>query len=880
MTFDEAKEMVIDYSDTLDENESYYIFGAPEQVVLNNRQHYNNCGIESTLNNLAMAGIVTMTDDLKDQEDVENSFLKNAWTRNLAGDDGEIGVLDEADGGTRPDDYRDLMEYYGVDSRSYYITTKSDEYVYPKENINELAYKISQGYGAILGVCSDVLWNEIQSETGEKQVDHVIAITGVVYDTEDIDPVYNPLTDTYDYVAPVGFYIHDTGAWMTRFISYDDFIAATLCDYVGVEDDPDYEYLSSLKEYDSKLGEYIAKEVPGIFVTVTESPIKMDTFRLNATGDSYANQLWGNSSDNLIKGMAGNDTLYGGAGRDEIYGGSGNDIIIGNDALNINATVAGEQFEFNTVDDFKGYLAKANVTQSEQDRLDGIVSDNYEPELPFANRESFIDYLQDNLLYGINTLYGEAGNDIIIGGEQADLIYGDKGNDYIYGGDGRNAIYGGAGNDVIIGGYDNDRLFGDAGNDYIFGLDDDDVIEAGAGNDHIYGGGGYDTIEVGLGNDTVYFEGSNFGQDEIKAKGGVTVFKFIDDDDVPESAVSASDMFYSLEADEENEKIKSLTIKDTLGDIDDDESAISFEAFYNTRNGATKALYIDAREADDGIYRVSTSRSARATVANTRTVGVTVINSERVDNADINNLLLTTYNRGTTITTSTKNDIVTMCSSDGLSPATAVDKITYTGGEDKYVSEERNTHYHMNDAISDETSLAIYDNVIGIEVDENTTLVSHDDRLYLKDNDVNYLFDIGLNDMGQAITTENTGLYLLNKNVGANAFASVANGDAAAGFIYMDSFFKFDEDDETLIAGDDFYGNGQIEGIYYNGSEDAYDYTARFTDVIAAQVAGWLSNDIYNPDGYDHAFEAFEHFDELTIAAQSALVGAYTVQPV
>ena len=55
-------------------NTNYDIYGAPYQQVLNNRQSYNNCGIESTLNTLATAGIIKMNENLKDQDKVQYSF--------------------------------------------------------------------------------------------------------------------------------------------------------------------------------------------------------------------------------------------------------------------------------------------------------------------------------------------------------------------------------------------------------------------------------------------------------------------------------------------------------------------------------------------------------------------------------------------------------------------------------------------------------------------------------------------------------------------------------------------------------------------------------------------------------------------------------------
>ena len=886
MSYDNIKSWIATYDNNtwLNENAgikfnsaaNYQIFGAPEQQILNNRQHFNNCGIESTLNNLIMAGKIKMNKNLKDQEKVEKSFLKAAWTRNLAGDDNVVGTLDEGDGGTLPDDYRDIMEYYGISSKSYYITTKSDEFVYPKEQIKELAYKISQGYGAVVGVSSDMLWKNAQSESGGKEykIDHGIALTGVVYE-ENANP------ETAD---PVGFFIHDTGGWMTKFISYDEFIDATLCNYVGDKTKATPEsgltYLSSLTEYDSKLGSYIKKDKAGIFVTLTDEPIKVDTFNLNVTGNKYANILWGNNSDNVVKGMNGNDTLYGRGGNDKIYGGNGNDIIVGNEALDIATKYkvkVGEEeviktFEFNTVTDFKKYLAKSQVDIGTRlDNLDYKEIKMEDEDPPYDSLLDMIKDIQANVPNGINTIYGGAGNDIIISGEQADLIYGGKGKDYIYGGDGRNAIYGGTGNDVIVGGYDNDRLFGDAGNDYIYGLEDDDVINGGTGNDHLWGGRGSDMIETGKGNDTVYFEGTEFGQDEIASKAGSTILKFVEEGNT--DASKASDLYFSLKTDDNNEKVKHLEMKYTQDKIEEDQSKISFNNFYTVKSGKTKTVYINAA---DGLYNVSVSKKSTATVANTKTTGTTKVNGVKTNNADINNILIVDRVNGTTIKTSTKNDIVTMVEGDKLIMENYVDKIGYTGGTDKYVSEDRDTYYTAGE-LTATTNLSIYDNVKYLEktvfdkagwyantdptktiddfVYKNDYYVSNDDRLYLgsEKSAVNYLFDVSIDGENNAITTANSGLYLLNGENYASIVSNVVKGDTTGGFIYMDSFLKYDKSADTQITGADFFGNGQIEGIYYKGSDNPESYITDLENV-ASSVASWLSEHT----AYSSAFDVFK----------------------
>jgi hypothetical protein len=151
----------------------------------------------------------------------------------------------------------------------------------------------------------------------------------------------------------------------------------------------------------------------------------------------------------------------------------------------------------------------------------------------------------------LDTVFGGAGNDTILTGDDADLIDGGDGadsinagfdNDTITGGAGRDTIIGGEGADRIDAGADNDLvygglspefpdsinirddqgdlvpnngtdlIFGGAGDDTIFGLDDADtidggigadVIDAGIDNDSVTGGTGADTITGGQGVDTL-----------------------------------------------------------------------------------------------------------------------------------------------------------------------------------------------------------------------------------------------------------------------------------------------------------------------------------------------------------------------------------------
>ena len=137
----------------------------------------------------------------------------------------------------------------------------------------------------------------------------------------------------------------------------------------------------------------------------------------------------------------------------------------------------------------------------------------------------------------MSTIYGTSDSETLIGTDDTDRIITNGGNDTVYGGDGDDevngywsdketgtyriytssvnslgslTVYGQAGDDFILGSDSNDLIDGGEGNDYLNGY---------AGDDFLYGGGGSDTIRFGNGNDVVYGED---GDDKI---GGYVTFR-------------------------------------------------------------------------------------------------------------------------------------------------------------------------------------------------------------------------------------------------------------------------------------------------------------------------------------------------------------------
>ena len=93
------------------------------------------------------------------------------------------------------------------------------------------------------------------------------------------------------------------------------------------------------------------------------------------------------------------------------------------------------------------------------------------------------------LFLGRAAVFAGAGNDIIQGGPQGDVLIGGPGNDTIDGGDNNDLLFGGSGDDTLFGSFRRDNLFGQDGND---------VLDGGPGDDALYGMNGDDTLTGGV----------------------------------------------------------------------------------------------------------------------------------------------------------------------------------------------------------------------------------------------------------------------------------------------------------------------------------------------------------------------------------------------
>jgi Ca2+-binding RTX toxin-like protein len=188
----------------------------------------------------------------------------------------------------------------------------------------------------------------------------------------------------------------------------------------------------------------------------------------HVTGSSRANWLRGGDGTDTLYGLAGEDELEGGYGNDTIYGGDHDDFIYG-------------QWDHDTLfgDGGVDYIAGG----SENDTIHGGEGDDV---LEGGNDD--------------DRLSGGEGSDEIDGGSGIDTV------DYTYSSadwtvDLSNGIATSSGETDYLWSIENADM--GAGNDVVRGSSDDNVISGGAGNDEIHGSAGANTLKGGAGDDLI-----------------------------------------------------------------------------------------------------------------------------------------------------------------------------------------------------------------------------------------------------------------------------------------------------------------------------------------------------------------------------------------
>jgi Ca2+-binding RTX toxin-like protein len=245
-------------------------------------------------------------------------------------------------------------------------------------------------------------------------------------------------------------------------------------------------------------------------------------------------QIFGEGGSNFLFGNQGNDSLYGGNGQDWLDGGEGADTLSGKDG---NDTYVLDSLG-DIIIDLPGTGTETVRSYLNQTTLQAGMDHLFLLGEAVEGRGNYLD----NLIVGTtgsNVLFGEGGNDIIVGDPVRYLLRNydpslqERPNasrefqkpaiinyqDYLSLAQNINLVDKryeaitrestvdsrtptGA-DDILWGGAGNDTLFGQLGNDSLYGGEGDDRLDGGYGADRLEGGGGNDIYVIDHLNDLI-----------------------------------------------------------------------------------------------------------------------------------------------------------------------------------------------------------------------------------------------------------------------------------------------------------------------------------------------------------------------------------------
>ena len=235
-------------------------------------------------------------------------------------------------------------------------------------------------------------------------------------------------------------------------------------------------------------------------------------------GDGNADTLAGDNGNDLLRGGTGddrftmdeNDKADGGDGTDFFYRTSETSII--DPESDTNAAHMEGFFESNnpapSIQFRKGVIVVEGTRRS--DLINVRFDSNTNKFVTFYVSGRVVSHVPLAGVKAIRIEGGDGDDQLSIGPESTkDLLFipeigpmtfplqlfGQNGNDTLIGALGNDLLEGGAGNDVLAGSEGNDTLYGGAGNDTLRGNDGNDTVIGNAGTDQITGGEGADLFQ-------------------------------------------------------------------------------------------------------------------------------------------------------------------------------------------------------------------------------------------------------------------------------------------------------------------------------------------------------------------------------------------------
>ena len=223
-----------------------------------------------------------------------------------------------------------------------------------------------------------------------------------------------------------------------------------------------------------------------------------DMLRGGADSDLLGDAMY-EEGDDVLYGDGDDDTLLGGPGDDTLFGGEHDDSLEGNAGDDWLEGGPGADMHFGGEHDVMGDTVSYSMSPEPVTiRLYAGLIPNPDLDDPLQVLAAGGDAEGDDY-EGIENVRGSAHDDILIGGAgEGNRIWGQQGDDLIIGLEeyppgtpvtSADRFYGGKGDDTLRGGGGNDRLDGELG---------DDVLEGGPGNDILMGSPGMDMLYGGV----------------------------------------------------------------------------------------------------------------------------------------------------------------------------------------------------------------------------------------------------------------------------------------------------------------------------------------------------------------------------------------------
>ncbi|EFG2885991.1 hemolysin, partial [Escherichia coli] len=314
-------------------------------------------------------------------------------------------------------------------------------------------------------------FSTVDAATGVRTYQHIDLNTGDNVYGFGADNLYQLTTSGPQH--DIGFLIHDTGGDDT--IDFSGSTAGTILDMRAGQ-------FSSVNGHHNNVSIFAGHNADGT-----------DYYIETGIGSAYNDIIIGNDGDNVIDGRGGADRMAGGAGDDTYFVDSSRDFIRelrngGNDTI----IVSSRDIDVSRFANIENIIYLDDSTPTGPTGPTGtapIIGDNTRTSIIIGTADG--ETLDGGS--GQDTIFGQGGDDLIIGGRDTlasrdinntipisqleDQTETDDGNDTLYGGGGNDTIFGGAGNDILDGG------------------DGDDTLSGQAGIDIFRGGAGVDTVD-------------------------------------------------------------------------------------------------------------------------------------------------------------------------------------------------------------------------------------------------------------------------------------------------------------------------------------------------------------------------------------------------